>query len=152
MEPVIPLGAAIVATPVGADSLVVGDIVSLKVGVKQSVFTHRITRLVERDGATWLATKGDANASPDPSLIPATAVIGRVTVIVPWAGYLITLLGSLQGIIFLVSLGVFVLAGAWFLETIEDDLGEALRRRAGAGLGPLVPGVREPASEPGAAG
>ncbi len=139
MEPAIPVGAVIVALPVAAEELAVGDVVSLRVGEQQAIFTHRITRLVDREGSPWLETMGDANEGPDPSLVPATSVIGRVAVTVPWAGYVVTILGSIQGIVLLVSLGVLVLAGAWFLETLEDDLAESLRRHARAGLPSLMP-------------
>lgn len=149
MVPSIPVGAAIVASPVDAQDLAVGDIVSLQVGEQRAIFTHRITRIVERPDGLWLATKGDANEDPDPSLVPASAVIGRVSVIVPWAGFLVTLMSSMQGVTFLVSLGIFVLAGAWLLETLEDDLVESLRRRARARLAPLM---IEPAAEQGASG
>lgn len=92
MEPTLPLGSAVVAAPVAASDLAVGDIVSLRVGEHHTVFTHRIIRLVERDGAVWIATEGDANTAPDPSLVPATDVIGRVSLSIPLAGYLIMVL------------------------------------------------------------
>lgn len=149
MEPTIPVGAAVVALPVSAQDLAVGDVVSLRAGEQQAIFTHRITRLVEREGGPWLETMGDANEEPDPSLVPATSVIGRVEVVVPWAGYLVTTLGSMQGIVFLVSLGILVLAGAWLLEMLEDDLAESMRRRARAGPAPLMP---EAATEQGVVG
>lgn len=149
MEPAIPVGAAIVALPVAAEELAVGDVVSLRVGEQQAIFTHRITRLVDREGSPWLETMGDANEGPDPSLVPATSVIGRVALTVPWAGYVVAILGSLWGIALLFSLGVLVLAGAWFLETLEDELAESLRRHARAGLPPLMP---EATAEQGVAG
>ena len=139
MEPAIPLGSAVVVAPVDATALAVGDIVSLRVGTQHAVFTHRIIRLADREGAVWLETKGDANPDPDPSLVPATAVIGRVSVSVPLAGYLVMVMSSLQGVLFLVSLGVLVLAGAWMLETVEDDLAETVHRRAREGFAPLLP-------------
>ena len=139
MEPTIPLGSAVVTAPVAATDLAVGDIVSLRVGDQHAVFTHRIIRLAERDGAVWLETRGDANTAPDPSLVPATEVLGRVTLSIPLAGYLVMVLGSVQGMLFLVSLGVLVLAGAWMLEALEDDLAESVRgRRAREGFGPLL--------------
>ena len=97
MEPSIPLGSAIVAVPVDPADLAVDDVVSLRVGPERAVFTHRITRLVTRDDGLWLATWGDGNEDPDPSLVPASAVIGRVDHFVPYAGFLIALLGSLSG-------------------------------------------------------
>jgi len=139
MEPTIPLGSAVVAAPVAASDLAVGDVVSLRVGPQHAVFTHRIVRVVDRDGAVWIQTKGDANTSADPSLVPATDVIGRVSLSVPLAGYLVRAIGSLQGILFTLAIGVLLLAGAWILESIEDDLVESVRRRAREGFGPIMP-------------
>ena len=138
MEPTIPLGSAVVTAPVAATDLAVGDIVSLRVGDQHAVFTHRIIRLADRDGALWLETRGDANTAADPSIVPATDVIGRVSLSIPLAGYLVMVLGSAQGMLFLVSLGVLVLAGAWMLETFEDDRAESMRRRTRDGFGPLL--------------
>jgi signal peptidase len=149
MEPTIPIGAAVMTAPVAATDLAVGDIVSLRVGDQHAVFTHRIIRLADRDGAIWVETQGDANTAPDPSLVPATDVIGRVSLSIPLAGYLVMVLGSVQGMLFLVSLGVLVLAGAWMLETFEDDMAASMRRRSRDGFGPLL---TEPTSEQGAPG
>ena len=85
MEPAIPLGAVVVAIPVATDQLAPGDIVSVRVGEQQALFTHRIVRLVDRADGVWLETKGDANDDPDPSIIPATSVVGRVAVTIPHA-------------------------------------------------------------------
>ncbi len=139
MEPTIPLGSAVVAAPVAASDLAVGDIVSLRVGPRRAIFTHRIVRVVDRDGAVWLETKGDANTSADPSLVPATDVIGRVSLSVPLAGYLVRAIGSLQGILFVLATGALLLAGAWILESVEDDLVESLRRRRREGFAPVMP-------------
>ncbi len=139
MEPTIPLGSAVVALPVEPHHLAVGDIVSVQVGANHAVFTHRITRLVDRDGALWFGTRGDANADADPSIVPASAVIGRVGLAVPLAGYGIQLLSTPQGVVFLVAFGILVLACAWLVEGLEDDLAaEAHRRRAAVAL-PVFP-------------
>jgi signal peptidase len=129
MEPAIPMGSVVIATPVPAAQLVPGDIVSVRVGEKQAVFTHRIVRLVDREGGTWLETKGDANDEPDPSIIPVTSVIGRVAISVPYAGYAVWLSSTAQGLVFVLALAVLVLAGAWLLESLEVDY-ELARRRA----------------------
>jgi signal peptidase len=149
MEPTIPVGAVVVAIPVPADQLAVNDIVSLQAGEDLAVFTHRIVRVAEREGAVWLETKGDANGHPDPSIVPATDVIGRVAVTLPLLGYVVIILSTLQGVAFLIALGVMVLATTWLLETLEDDQRAALRRRARAGLAALTP---DPPAGEGAAG
>ena len=138
MEPSIPIGSAVVLDQVPPSSLAVGDVVSLRSGAGRAIFTHRIVRLAERDGGLWLETKGDANADPDPSIIPATAVIGRLAVTLPYAGYLVRLLGTAQGVLFVLAFGVFALAGTWLLESLEIDQVIARRRRAQAGLAPLA--------------
>ena len=90
--------------------------------------------------ASTSQTKGDANAEPDPSLIPATAVIGRVELTVPYAGFGVALLSSMQGILFLVSLAGVLLAATWLLETLEEDQREALHRRTAGAGGMTAPG------------
>ena len=103
MEPAIHLGSAIVVEPVDPHPLAVGDVVSLRSGPNRAIFSHRIIRVVVRDGTVWIETKGDANAAADSSLTPTSQVIGRASVTVPMAGYLIALLSSLHGIVFVVS-------------------------------------------------
>jgi signal peptidase I len=112
----IPMGAAVVLEQVPSASLAVGDVVSLRSGAGRAVFTHRVIRLAERDGGSWLETQGDANATPDPSLTPATAVIGRVAVSIPLAGYLLTLYSVPSGILFVISLGLVLLLLGVLLE------------------------------------
>jgi signal peptidase len=138
MDPAIPMGAVVIVGLVTADELAVGDVVSVKVGEQQAIFTHRITRLVDRDGVAWLQTKGDANEDEDPSIIPATAVIGRVAVTLPYAGYAVRLLSTAQGVLFLLALGMLMLAGAWLLESLEIDQASA-RRRAAQALDAMTP-------------
>lgn len=140
MEPAIGLGAAVHTVPVDPTTLKAGDIVTVRVGERQAIFTHRIVRLAELPSGLHLQTKGDANEEADPSLIPATTVIGRVELSVPYAGFGVALLSSMQGVLFLVSIAGLLLAATWLLETLEDDQREALhRRRSGAGAGAMTP-------------
>jgi signal peptidase len=148
MEPTIQLGSVVVDAPVHPADLAVGDVVSIKVGPAQAVFTHRITRLVPRNGALWIQTKGDGNETEDPSIVPATDVIGRVSVVVPGLGYVVQLLASLTGVAFLVSLGMLTLLGAWLLEILEDDQ-RAAREPA---RNPVTAMVADAAVESGTAG
>jgi signal peptidase len=136
MEPSIPLGAIVFVTPEPAGQIAVGDVVSVRVGEQQAIFTHRVIRLAEIDGEVWLETKGDANEDPDPSIIPATAVIGEVRAGLPYAGYAVRLLSTGQGVMFLLALGVLVLAAAWLLESLELDQEVARARTALGGMKP----------------
>ncbi len=130
MVPAIDVGAAVILERVSPDALQVGDVVSLRSGPARAVFTHRIVRIAERDGAVWLETKGDANAQSDPSLTPATDVIGRVAVVLPVAGYALAVLTAPAGVVFVLSTGSLLLLASWWLEAIARD------RRARAAVVP----------------
>jgi signal peptidase I len=133
MEPAIPLGAAVVVEPVRPADLAVGDIVSLKSGPKQSVFTHRVIRVAELDGQVAIETRGDANLTADPSLTPASAVIGRVTVTIPFAGFLVALLSIPSGVLFVIAIGAVLLLISWLLDDPSDgDPATAPRTRVPA--------------------
>ena len=148
MEPAIPLGAVVVAIPVATEALAPGDIVSVRVGEEQALFTHRIVRVVDREDGLWLETKGDANDDPDPAIIPATSVVGRVAVTIPLLGYAVRVVGTVPGIMFLLALGAFMFAAAWLLESLEIDQAAA-RRRAAQALTAMTP---ESPTREGAAG
>jgi signal peptidase len=134
MAPAIGVGAAVILDRVPVAELAIGDVVSLQTGPTHAVYTHRIVRLVERDGARWLETRGDANATPDPVLIPATDVLGRVAWQVPDGGYLIALLSAPSGVILVLSTGALLLLLGWWLDALERDRREAARRVAATDL------------------
>jgi len=121
MEPSIGLGSAIVIGPVQPANLAAGDVVSLQVGPEHTTFTHRIVGVFQRPDGVWIRTKGDANADPDPTLVPATAVLGRVSWTIPYAGYLLALLSLPIGVVFVFGLAATLLAIAWLLESLEAD-------------------------------
>ncbi len=121
MQPAIPYGSAVIVTPVGPGELRSGDVVSLRVGERRLVFTHRIIRLVPRDDGLWLETRGDANTDPDPALVPASAVIGRLAATIPVAGYAVALLGSVSGIAFVVALACALLMGGGLLGGLDAE-------------------------------
>lgn len=129
MAPAIDMGSAIVLETVGPSDLTVGDVVSLRSGPQRAIFTHRVVRVVDRDGQFWIETKGDANRLPDPSITPASAVIGRVTAAIPFAGYLIALLSVPVGIVLVIALGLLLLTLGWWLDALLDEW----RRAGGAG-------------------
>lgn len=127
MEPAIHQGSAIVVEPVDAGELRIGDVVTMRVGPEQAIFTHRITRIVERADGLWLETKGDANGAPDPVLVPARAVIGRVALAISVVGYVIAALSTSSGLLLVAGLAGVILAVVLLLEGAE--VGERNRRR-----------------------
>lgn len=119
MEPAIGIGAAVVVHPAEPAALAVGDVVSMQVGPDRATYTHRIIAVVDRPDGRWIRTRGDANPSPDPTLVPASAVIGRVELVVPLIGYLLALLSLPTGVMFVLGLAATLLAIAWLLESLE---------------------------------
>jgi signal peptidase len=119
MAPAIPVGAAVVVTPADPSALGPGDVVSLRAGPDRALFTHRIVRIVTVGGRPQFETKGDANAAPDPTLVPPDDLVGRVQWVLPYAGYLLTLLSLPLGVLFVVGTGISLFACAWLLETLE---------------------------------
>jgi signal peptidase len=119
MEAAVHQGSAIVVEPVDADDIRVGDVVTMRVGPEQAVFTHRVIRIAARPDGLWLETKGDANATPDPVLVPATAVIGRVRLTIPAIGYVIAALSTSNGLLLGGGLAGMLLALVLLLEGLE---------------------------------
>jgi signal peptidase I len=154
MEPAVPLGSAVIIKPVDAAALAVGDIVSLKAGPQNALYTHRIVAVIDRPDGRWVQTKGDANADQDPTLVHASAIVGRTEMVIPLAGYLIVLLSVPAGVLFLIGLAASLLAGAWLLESLEPEwvmkgTARPLPRRPFSGEPiPARPGAPKPVTGP----
>jgi signal peptidase len=130
MSPTIGRGAIAIIAKDRLDALQSGDVVTFQVP-NGATITHRITRVTDVDGVAYLETKGDANAAPDPSLTPASWVLGRVVFSVPLAGYLLALPSSPLGIVAIASLVLCLIVAHAFLLSVQ---GGDVRR-------PLVPGA-----------
>ena len=126
MAPAIPLGALVFEQTVTPAAIVPGDVVTLAL-LGAAVVTHRVIGVTNADGRISLETRGDANASPDPALQPATSVTGVVRFFVPLAGFALAFLGIPTGILSILSMLGSLLAAVWLLEDVEAD-----RRTRGA--------------------
>lgn len=129
MEPAIPLGSLVALETVPAVAIRAGEVVTIRAdnGV---VITHRVVRAVKLPDGIFFEIKGDANATPDPMLVPARSVIGLVSVHLPAAGYLAAMLGTASGLISLLSLLAAGLLVIWLVEEVEAELIEERIRLA----------------------
>jgi signal peptidase len=116
MEPSIPLGAAVVLERVDTGEIRPGEVVTVR-APGNALYTHRVVRTVEREGGLWLETKGDANAEPDPVIVPAAWVAGRVMWSEPLGGYLLRLLALPTGVLAMLCLAITLIAAIALLET-----------------------------------
>ena len=124
MAPNVDVGALVIVD--ASRSPVVGDVISYRTPNGTTV-THRVERVVDRDGSTWIETHGDANADPDPALTPSEAVIGVVAFQVAFLGFVLALLAMPSGIVSLVATAGALLTALWLVEGAE---GTAAARRA----------------------
>ena len=136
MEPAIPLGAAVVVEPVAATALVPGDVISLRLS-GGTVVTHRLSRVVARDDGLWFETKGDANEGPDPALVPATELLGRVAWTFPFAGYLLRLLALPSGLLMFAGLGGALFVAGRLLDEEAANAAEEAAREASPAARPV---------------
>ena len=118
MAPSLPRGSLIHLAAIDEESIHVGDVVTIRAdnGV---LVTHRVVRLAELPEGRYLELRGDANPSPDPVLVPAGAVAGRVELVVPVAGFIIAMLSGLPGLLSIISLLAAGLLATWLLEDVE---------------------------------
>jgi signal peptidase len=120
MEPAIGRGAFVLALPAGAVGYAVGDVVTVQQG-GGTPYTHRITRLADLAGIAHVETKGDANAAPDPAIVPTAAIIGRVAISIPLLGYLVMLLATAAGLAGFLAVCATMLILVWVIEELEDQ-------------------------------
>jgi signal peptidase I len=80
MTPTIEVGALLLVAPTSDPHT--GDVVVIR-NPDGTHYTHRIVGLVNRSDGLYIRTKGDANANPDPVIVPARSVVGRVEAVLP---------------------------------------------------------------------
>ncbi len=69
--------------------------------------------------ARYVETKGDANATADPALVPVTSIVGRVELQLPLLGFLATLLSVPLGLFGFLAVAGTVLCLIWLIEDVE---------------------------------
>jgi signal peptidase len=117
MEPTIPTGAVIVLDPVVADGLSIGDVITFQRPDRPSeLVTHRIVDVEQGPTGRSFVTKGDANTAPDGWRIPATGSGWRYRFAIPYAGYGLRTVQSVEGRLLLVVVPALALAGYFLVE------------------------------------
>lgn len=110
MTPVMSPGDAVIvrATPIA--ELGVGDVALFFHPTDAEIAAHRILTIETRESGVIVRTKGDANPAADaPVQLPRTAIIERVAMVVPAAGYVLQFLGSTVVLVSWFALGLVAL-------------------------------------------
>jgi signal peptidase len=134
MEPSIPMGSLAVVTPTDVMTIAVGDVVTIRAdnGV---VVTHRVSGVVDVPEGRFFEMKGDANASPDGSLVPVRAIVGAAGQYVPYAGYAQDFLSKIAGLIAALS-ALGTLFVAYLLLKMLEPAAAAVPAEAQRPVGP----------------
>jgi signal peptidase len=123
MAPTIPVGAAVVLDAAPAGDIQVGDVVTMRLD-NGAIFSHRVTRLVSVGGVPYIETKGDANATVDPSLTPVSHVMGRVALTLPLVGFLMAGLAMPAGLATVLLAALTLFTALWLLDEDEAAISE----------------------------
>ena len=106
MEPDISPGDAVIVKAVDPAAIDSGDVITFKRSADSTPVTHRVVEVVDSEDGLAFRTKGDANDSPDPALVPADSVTGKVWVVIPYLGHVVLFANTTEGMALLVGLPV----------------------------------------------
>lgn len=130
MSPSVPLGAVVLVQHVRPSDIAAGNVITF-LAPNDTVVTHRVLGRSAGDDPTFI-TKGDANPTQDPDMVPGAAVLGRMVVSIPFAGSAVSALASPPGIVIVVALLVSLLVGGWFIDELRSTVVAAAARGAAA--------------------
>ncbi|QSO50081.1 signal peptidase I [Alicyclobacillus mengziensis] len=137
MEPQIHTGSVIFDKPnVNVSNLKVGDVITFRApdqeyGPDEMIITHRISKVEHQNGQLMFQTKGDANDSPDPSLVPANNVVAQYdNMTIPYLGYYLTFAKTKLGIGLLVILPGALLIISTMVSLFRDILNSEKRSKS----------------------
>jgi signal peptidase I len=86
MVPTFGPGDAVVVRPGGAGGVRPGNVITFRAPGVHGMTTHRVLSVRVIKGTRWFQTKGDANSTSDPNLVPGDAVYGREVLTLPGLG------------------------------------------------------------------
>lgn len=132
MSPDIPVGSLVIIRRDAPEAIEAGAVVTLQLR-DGHLLTHRVTRVAQLPDGLYLETKGDANAEPDPVLMPAGAVVGVAIEAIPYAGFLLAYLSIPTGMVSVSTFLAALLLASWlFEEPRPARAGRPLRSTAAA--------------------
>ncbi len=135
MRPTFDTGALIVVQKTDPQMIKTGEIITYQdVEDTKRFITHRVIQPVTEKGKLYFVTKGDNNETRDFALVPCQNIVGRVTMALPYVGYLIKFFSSAIGVILLLLIPVLlaILGEFW---AVRQVLGEKSTKEPNLGKG-----------------
>lgn len=119
MSPAIGAGSVVYVSSVDPGRIGTGDVITFTKGSgDDSRVTHRVVDVQREGGEVRFRTKGDANEEVDPELVPASSLVGVVSLHVPLIGWVVSFAGTGLGMFLMVA----VPAGVLLVLEIRDLL------------------------------
>jgi signal peptidase len=110
MAPEYKAGGLILTRAVDPTDIKVGEVITYGSPIDKKLVTHRVVEIKEYSPLLF-QTKGDANEDPDPYLVPAQNVVGRVCFYIPLIGYFTHFVRTPQGLVLLLLIpGLIIIA------------------------------------------
>lgn len=123
MEPTYHVGAVIYVRTVDPYTITEGQPITFMLD-ESTIATHRVIEVIpdEEDAETVrFRTKGDANASPDGSLVHYRNVIGIPVFTIPYLGYVANYIQRPPGMYIAIAVIVLLLALVFLSDTKDDN-------------------------------
>lgn len=133
MRPVIAPGDVVMAQPIVATSMKIGDVVTFNDATRGgAVVTHRVVSLIPAPGRVDVETRGDANTGSERWSVPADGTVGRVVFVIPKVGHVGQALRRPLGILLVVilpvlAIGALTVRKIWTAEDEDDAESDAGR-------------------------
>lgn len=129
MEPAIHVGSLTIIGRTDPALIRTGDIITFATPDEaqtgslkpDTITTHRVVAIDHAAGGTAFQTKGDANEDPDTWPVPASAVIGRPVLTIPYLGYVARWASGKTGFIVLVVLPGLLLIGSEIRRLLKPE-------------------------------
>lgn len=127
MEPAIGTGDVVIVERAAPAEIETGDVITFVPDGQPPPTTHRVVSKTEQDGVVRFETKGDANEQPDAEPVVENELVGRVTLVIPYLGYVIQFASTSMGFFALVAapFGLLLATEVWslFREGGDDESG-----------------------------
>ena len=123
MEPTYPVGSLIYIRKVDPAELRVQDVITFSPS-PNVIATHRIIELVPDENNPSIIrfrTKGDANRSPDASLVSPQNVIGKVAFSVPFLGHVASYIQTPPGLYVAIFVSIVMIGIVFVTDSNTDD-------------------------------
>lgn len=147
MAPMFGPGDAVVVRPGGVGDIRAGDVITFRTPGAPGMTTHRVISVRVIKGTRWFQTKGDANPTTDPNLVPADSVYGTQRLTLPHLGRFLYLALTPEGKLVLLGLPISFLAVqeiGFLIRARRRHLGRRLQKPQEARPVPHPPRVEEP--------